>query len=795
MLFGLVTAPILARSMDPSERGIVGSIIAFLSFLPILLDFGVAAELRRRLLLSDESLAIKVRLLGLATLPFAILTGWLMSVLYFSGQSAALQLIVVAGSAVTPMLVLSAIDQSVLLNREDYLGVLFTRLTQPTIYFVGVIILFLRDDLTPESAIWVVILGHFATGIVGASLTRLSFGFGGEIRNLLRAGALFWLFGLGEFANARVDQILSIAALSHAEAGYYMVASIIIALPSAFIGTSIGAHYYKRNANFSSTGIWVANAMKDGILLGIPVVFVVSLASPVLLPVVFGSQYAPAIPSLLTGLAGSLFMILFTIASQLAASKNKLVILALSVWAGVIVDISLLFFLGRFGAIGASLASSAGYLTSLTLVLGFLRIDFKALKVARIDIKNLYSNFLINNASMASNKPTMNFGFSDFAKTWKFSGKKFLKVTLFAIYSKLFKVFPLQRRKVFLESFAGSVNGDSISPIIQHLEGSDPRLIVVTSNFAKSNKRMEDKVTFVRHSSLAWVYHLSTAKVVIVNTNLPFLFTKKSGQTIIQTWHGTPLKKMGLDRAANNVVSRSNASIVKDSKNWDYLLVSSAFNEQALVRALGFENSVLRFGLPRNDLLFRAEGMRDKLRESLGIKKNDFFVLYAPTWRDESKQKKAQEAFNELVESLPEPGVVLGVRSHGWSSLTFEKEGNEGLIDLSSHPNISELYLAADVLLTDYSSALFDFALTGKPIAFLLADLDEYEASRGLYLDIRKIAPGPIFKSGKTLLKRLKSQDWTKYKGSVSDWADRYSTYETGEATQKTIEVIRKHMI
>jgi CDP-glycerol glycerophosphotransferase len=780
--------------MDPSERGVVGSIIAFLSFLPILLDFGIAAELRRRLLVSEESLAVKVRLLGLATLPLSLAIGWSMSTVFFAEQSAALQSIVIAGSAVTPMLVLSAIDQSILLNREDYRAVLFTRLTQPLIYLAGVVISLLSNSLSAELAIWIVILGHFATGLVGALFTRLPLAMSGKVGNLLRAGRLFWVFGLGEFANARIDQILSIVALNHAEAGYYMVASIIIALPSAFVGTSIGANYYKRNSEFSTTGIWVANAIKEGILIGTPVILSLAIISTLMLPVVFGSQYEPAIPALLTGLTGSLFMILFTIASQLAASKNFLALLALSAWVGVTVDVTLLFSLGRFGAIGASIASSAGYAVSLVILLVALRIDFKSLAFVRSDIRNIFSHLLNRKASSATHNPIINFGYSDFAKTWKLSVRKFLKVVSFLGFSQVFKLFRIQSNKVFLESFGGSVNGDSITPILENLRNSNSRLKIVTANFAILDDSMDHSLIYTKHSSLSWAFHLATARVIVVNTNLPFLFKKRSGQTIFQTWHGTPLKKMGLDRVKNYTGARSNKSIVKDSKNWDYLLVSSEFTQTTLVRALDFQNTVLRIGLPRNDKLFHSGRTRENVRELLGVSDSELFVLYAPTWREEAKQEKAQFAFTELMLSLTEPEVILGVRAHGWSNLSTEKVGQKNFIDVSSYPDISDLYLAADVLLTDYSSTMFDFALTGKPIAFLLADLDEYEESRGLYIDLRRDAPGPIFTSGKDLPRHLKNHDFSKYKVLRRSWVKEYSSFENGEATPKIVEIIMDHL-
>jgi CDP-glycerol glycerophosphotransferase len=279
-----------------------------------------------------------------------------------------------------------------------------------------------------------------------------------------------------------------------------------------------------------------------------------------------------------------------------------------------------------------------------------------------------------------------------------------------------------------------------------------------------------------------------------VNSNLPYFFRKRKGQTLIQTWHGTPLKKMGFDLLERDFSNRSRKSLLRDSGYWDYLLVSSPFTEKVLIQAFKYKKVVVRSGLPRNDILFDPGNVREKIRESYGLKPHDRFVLYAPTWRDHASQGPSIQAFKELLESLPESDLVLGVRAHGWSSIAVDSKEYVGVLDLSLHPNISELYLAADILLTDFSSAMFDFSITGKPMAFLMPDLETYERTRGTYFGLERMGVGPVFKSGKNLAQKISRTDFDQFELARRRFVSKYAAFENGSATEQVVELIKMHL-
>jgi CDP-glycerol glycerophosphotransferase len=257
-------------------------------------------------------------------------------------------------------------------------------------------------------------------------------------------------------------------------------------------------------------------------------------------------------------------------------------------------------------------------------------------------------------------------------------------------------------------------------------------------------------VTTVPTQSAAAVAALESADLVVGNTHIELDWEKKPGARYLQTWHGTPLKRIHHDSlwAPPGKV----AELDLDVARWDYLVSPNAVSTPRLRRAFGFEGRVLEVGYPRNDVLSSptAAGTRARVRAQLGIPDGVAAVLYAPTWRDrEFYLPGAPPAVLELdVDRLLGRlggGHLLLTRLH--PKMTDRAVGLErpGVVDVSRYPDVHELYLAADVLITDYSSVMFDFAITGKPIVFYAYDLEAYRDDlRGFYFDLEEVAPGPV---------------------------------------------------
>jgi CDP-glycerol glycerophosphotransferase len=273
---------------------------------------------------------------------------------------------------------------------------------------------------------------------------------------------------------------------------------------------------------------------------------------------------------------------------------------------------------------------------------------------------------------------------------------------------------------------------------------------------------------------------LQGADLLIANTHTEVPWEKADSTTYVQTWHGTPLKRIHRDVlwAPPGRLDRLDGDVAR----WDLLLSPNQVSTPRLRRAFGYDGEVLESGYPRNDLLSSPdrEAAGAKVRAQLGIAQDARVVLYTPTWRDD-------EAFAEGNPDVPlaldletfrrglgEDHVLL-VRAHNMVTGRNSIEVSPGVLDVSWFPDVRDLYVATDVLVTDYSSTMFDFAITGRPIVFFAYDLERFSSTvRGFYFDLAAEAPGPIVRTTDEVVAALRSLSSIGH-----DYAERYVAFRT----------------
>ncbi|PQZ92259.1 hypothetical protein CQ018_12200 [Arthrobacter sp. MYb227] len=293
------------------------------------------------------------------------------------------------------------------------------------------------------------------------------------------------------------------------------------------------------------------------------------------------------------------------------------------------------------------------------------------------------------------------------------------------------------------------------------------------------------------------LYHevLSSAAFLVNNNNFPYYFAKRPGQTYIQTWHGTPLKKIGNDVPGANLSVSYRELMKREAASWDLLIAQNDFSAEQLPKSFGYEGRTITSGYPRNDVLNSTQSaeIRLKTRSQLGIQDDELAVLYAPTWRDnqktESNQYKLVSYLNatELQGKVATPVKVL-LRGHSNTAQGRSSTDPNSIIDVTDYPDVNDLYLACDVLITDYSSVMFDYVNTGKPILYLVPDLESYAGEvRGFYLDFEAIAPGPLARSTSELatwlsdLQALNAEFSEKYEV----FANEFTRHDDGNASER----------
>lgn len=314
-------------------------------------------------------------------------------------------------------------------------------------------------------------------------------------------------------------------------------------------------------------------------------------------------------------------------------------------------------------------------------------------------------------------------------------------------------------------------------------------------------------VEVVRRHSPAYFRELLTADLLFANDIITKHLVKGPRVTYVQTWHGTPLKLLGLDetRAAYRGARAQQARMLRDVAKWDYLVSPSAFVTEILRGAFGYTGPVLETGYPRNDILNSpdAELIRQRVRRELGIGQDKTVLLYAPTWRDDSQDeagrflRPAGLDAGRLRSQMPEDTVLM-VRMHKNVAQTAEQTTDDFVVDVSGHPEIADLYLASDVLISDYSSAIYDYAVTGKPIVLFAYDLERYrDTVRGLYFDYGTWAPGPVVETTSELARVLTDLPAVSraHADAYRRFVEKYCPLEDGRAGDRVLaEVLTREL-
>jgi CDP-glycerol glycerophosphotransferase len=278
-----------------------------------------------------------------------------------------------------------------------------------------------------------------------------------------------------------------------------------------------------------------------------------------------------------------------------------------------------------------------------------------------------------------------------------------------------------------------------------------------------------------------WWRARGAARLLVVNDWLRRRFARRKGQVVLQTWHGTPLKRLALHRPGFD--PRRMVAVVRESRRWNVLLAQNPYAARILGKAYAFlTRPVWIEGYPRNDVLTKGDGAAT--REALGIRPGERVVLYAPTWRDDRDQIVDFVDPAALAEAVD--AVVL-VRGHSRTLLPGRDAEGPRVIDVTRFPDTSLLMLVADALVTDYSSVMFDFSVTGKPMYFLVPDMEHYRGElRGFYFDLAAHAPGPMVKTQDELVAAL-AADPAEYADRYARWRQKFNARDDGHAAERVV--------
>ncbi len=290
---------------------------------------------------------------------------------------------------------------------------------------------------------------------------------------------------------------------------------------------------------------------------------------------------------------------------------------------------------------------------------------------------------------------------------------------------------------------------------------------------------------------------LQGADLVVSNGHLEMDWQKRSGATYVQLWHGTPLKRIHADAIGGPPGLLEHLS--QDVERWDVLLSPNPYSTRTMRTAFRWGGEVLETGYPRNDVLVGEPGdeIRRRVRHELELADDVTAVLYTPTWRDDAFWAGGAAAaalaldVEHAVRELGDAYVLLLRVHYKLTDLVAEVLEHPSVRDVSTVPEVSDLYLAADAMVTDYSSTMFDFAVTGKPLLFYAYDFERYrDELRGFYFDLSLEPPGPFVATTDDLVRELADlpSGVERHADAYTRFRETYCPWDDGGATGRFLE-------
>lgn len=321
----------------------------------------------------------------------------------------------------------------------------------------------------------------------------------------------------------------------------------------------------------------------------------------------------------------------------------------------------------------------------------------------------------------------------------------------------------------------------------------------------KPNVEIEHAKT-IRYNSLHYFYYMCKAKYWIVNCKLPKHIQKKPEQVYLQTWHGTPLKRLAHDivEVENQTFYRSGMNRKQmtdtyddDVAKYNYMIAPNEFSYEVFQTAFRINpKRLIKTGYPRNDFLTNITPEEiENIKQRFHIPAHKKVLLYAPTWRDNSYNTRGytfelKADFHRWKEVLGDEYVVL-FKPHYLIINKFENDASlEGFIyNVDANADINDLYVISDVLVTDYSSVFFDYANLNRPMYFYMFDLEEYaDELRGFYFDIYEVMPGDIIQDEEQLLADIKKGQYDFKR--LEAFNQRFNNWQDGHASQRVIDIV-----
>lgn len=350
----------------------------------------------------------------------------------------------------------------------------------------------------------------------------------------------------------------------------------------------------------------------------------------------------------------------------------------------------------------------------------------------------------------------------------------------------------IDEKKIVIDNFLGNGFGDNLKYIVEELKKADNNFKFI---WIVRNKKEEfpKYIKKVKYGSFRSLYEYATAQIWIDNVRNNIKPNKREGQIYLQTWHG-PFSSKKIEKLAEGSLSTEYVKLAqKDGMLIDGILSNSEMQDEQYKKYFWLNDDVeiLKFGFPRNDYLINNKDdnrFKKNIKDKLNLSDNYYLILYAPTFRDDFSIDGYKLDFENILlafEKKYKRKCKILIRLHP-NVQKYSKviNYNENIINVTSYPNMQDLALVCDSVISDYSSTLFDFAIQKKPAFICALDLEHYINTRGLVDEYFKY-PFPFAKNSVDLQDNIFKFDYYIYQKELEDFFDKHPIYDKGDATKK----------
>lgn len=371
--------------------------------------------------------------------------------------------------------------------------------------------------------------------------------------------------------------------------------------------------------------------------------------------------------------------------------------------------------------------------------------------------------------------------------------------TAYRLLLNLFGCLPVKKNKVLFLSYYGAQYGCNPKYLSEYILREHPEWDVVWG-FINPEAHSDIRARSVRFLSVRFFYELATSRVFVTNYRMPEYYGRRKGQLYVQTWHSS-LRLKAIEADAGNSVPDHYVKMAKhDSEQISLLLSGCEKSSEIFRRAFWYDGEITPTGTPRMDVLFSEDNvLKSSILRQLGVNEGERIVMYAPTFREDKGLNAYNLDLRALCAVLKQKWggnwkVLLRLHPH-MIGLSKSLANGDDIQDVTKYDDIQELLAVSDVVVSDYSSLVFDFAVTGRPCLLYVPDLKDYlEKERKLYFRLEDL-PFPIIYSNSDIGRVVSGFDEQVYRDSIKSFMETIGSYENGHACENVYRTIIDHLL